>query len=138
MFRKILYPIVSYENASAASAHIKTFKQAGTQEVVALGIVELGGCAWTGRNLEQCRADRFEKERTEIETIVKELEKEGLKGKLIIEAGTPVHTILKVADDEKVSLIVIGPSRRNIKGLLLGKTTEDVVRHAKVPVLVMK
>ena len=138
MFRKILYPIVSYENASAASAHIKTFKQAGTQEVVALGIVELGGCAWTGRNLEQCRADRFEKERTEIETIVKELEKEGLKGKLIIEAGTPVHTILKVADDEKVSLIVIGPSRRNIKGLLLGKTTEDVVRLAKVPVLIMR
>ena len=138
MFRKILYPIDSYESASAASAHVKMLKQAGTREVVALGIVELGGCAWTGRNLEQCRADRFEKERTEIETIVKELEKEGLKGKLIIEAGTPVHTILKVADDEKVSLSVIGPSRRNIKGLLLGKTTEDVVRHAKVPVLVMK
>ena len=138
MFRKILYPIVSYENASAASAHIKTFKQAGTQEVVALGIIELGGCAWTGRNLEECRADRFERERAAIETIVKEMEKEGLKGKLLIEAGTPVHTILKVADDEKVSLIVIGPGRENIKGLLLGKTTEDVVRHAKVPVLVMR
>jgi nucleotide-binding universal stress UspA family protein len=138
VFRKILYPIVSYENASAASAHIKTFKQAGTQEVVALGIIELGGCAWTGRNLEECRADRFERERAAIETIVKEMEKEGLKGKLLIEAGTPVHTILKVADDEKVSLIVIGPGRENIKGLLLGKTTEDVVRHAKVPVLVMR
>jgi nucleotide-binding universal stress UspA family protein len=138
VFRKILYPIDSYESKSAASTHIKTFKQAGTQEVVVLGIVELGGCTWTGRNLEECRADRFERERTAIETIIKEMEKEGLKGKLIIEAGTPVHTILKVADNEKVSLIVIGPGRENIKGLLLGKTTEDVVRHAKVPVLVMK
>ena len=42
MFRKILYPIDSYESAAAASAHMKTFKQVGTQEVVALGIVELG------------------------------------------------------------------------------------------------
>lgn len=138
MFRKILYPIVSYENASAASAHIKTFKQAGTQEMVALGIIELGGCAWTGRNLEQCRADRFEKERTAIETIVKEMEKEGLKGKLIIEAGTPAHTILKVAHKEKVSLIVIGPRIENIKGILLEKAVEDVVRHATVPVLVIR
>ena len=138
MFRKILYPIDSYESASAASAHIKTFKQAGTQEVVALGVVELGGCAWTGRNLEQCLADRFEKERTEIESILKDMEKEGVRGKVIIEAGTPAHTILKVADEEKVSLIVIGPGRGNIKGLLLGEAVEDVVRHAKVPVLVMR
>jgi nucleotide-binding universal stress UspA family protein len=138
MFRKILYPIDSYESVSAVSAHMKTFKQAGTQEVVALGIVELGGCAWTGRNLEQCRADRFEKERTEIQSILKEMEKDGVKGKIIIEAGSPAHTILKVADEEKVSLIVIGPGRGNIKGLLLGKAVEDVVRHAKVPVLVMR
>jgi len=138
MFRKILYPIDSYESAAAASAHMKTFKQAGTQEVVALGIVELGGCAWTGRNLEQCRADRFEKERIEIQSILKEMEKEGVRGKVIIEAGTPAHTILKVADEEKVSLIVIGPGSGKVKGLLLGKAAEDVVRLAKVPVLIMR
>ena len=138
MFRKILYPIDSYESVSAASAHMKTFKQAGTQEVVALGIVELGGCAWTGRNLEECLADRFEKERTEIQAILKEMEKDGVRGKVIIEAGSPDYTILKVADEEKVSLIVIGPGRGNIKGLQLGKAVGDVVRHTKVPVLVMR
>ena len=83
MFRKILYPIDSYESVSAASANVRMFTQAGTQEVVALGIVELGGCAWTGRNLEECRADRFEKERTEIQSILKETEKEGVRGKVI-------------------------------------------------------
>ena len=138
MFRKILYPIDSYESASAASAHVKMFKQAGTQEVVALGVVELGGCAWTGRNLEECRADRFEKERTEIQAILKEMEKDGVKGKVIVEAGTPAHTILKVADEEKVSLIVIGPISGKVKGLLLGEAVADVVRRAKVPVLVIR
>ena len=138
MFRKILYPIDSYESAAAASAHMKTFKQTGTQEVVALGVVELGGCAWTGRNLEQCCADQFEKERTEIQSILKEMEKEGVRGKVIIEAGTPAHTILKVADEEKVSLIVIGPGRGDMKGLLLGEAVEDVVRYANVPILVMR
>ena len=138
MFRKILYPIDSYESVSAASAHIRMFKQAGTQEVVALGVVELGGCAWTGRNLEECRADRFEKERTEIQAILKEMEKDGVKGKVIVEAGTPAHTILKVADEEKVSLIVIGPISGKVKGLLLGEAVADVVRRAKVPVLVIR
>jgi nucleotide-binding universal stress UspA family protein len=66
------------------------------------------------------------------------MEKEGVRGKVIIEAGTSAHTILKVADEEKVSLIVIGPGRGNIKELLLGEALEDVVRHAKVPVLVMR
>ncbi len=49
MFRKILCPLDSYESAAEASAHMKMLKQAGTQEMVALGIVELGGCAWTGQ-----------------------------------------------------------------------------------------
>jgi len=31
VFRKILYPIDSYESASAASAHVKMLKQAGTE-----------------------------------------------------------------------------------------------------------
>jgi nucleotide-binding universal stress UspA family protein len=138
MFRKILYPIDSYESASTASAQVKMLKQAGTQEVVALGVVELGGCAWTGRNLEQCLADRFEKERTEIQAILKEMEKEGVRGKVVVEAGTPAHTILKVADEEKVTLIVIGPGRGDIRGILLGDAMLDVVRFAKVPVLVVR
>ena len=138
MFRKILYPIDSYESASAASAHVKMLKQAGTQEVVALGVVEIGGCAWTGRNLEQCYADRFEKERTEIQAILKEMERKGVRGKVIVESGIPAHTILKVADEEKVTLIVIGPGRGDMKGLLLGGAVEDVVRYANVPVLVMR
>jgi nucleotide-binding universal stress UspA family protein len=138
MFRKILYPIDSYESASTASAQVKMLKQAGTQEVVALGVVELGGCAWTGRNLEQCLADRFEKERTEIQAILKEMEKEGVRGKVVVEAGTPAHTILKVADEEKVTLIVIGPGRGDIRGILLGDAMLDIVRFAKVPVLVVR
>jgi len=138
MFRKILYPIDSYESASAASVHVKMLKQAGTQEVVALGVVEIGGYAWTGRNLAECYADRFERERTEIQAILKEMEKEGVRGKVVVEAGTPAHTILKVADEEKVTLIVIGPGRGDIRGILLGDAMLDVVRFAKVPVLVVR
>ena len=138
MFRKILYPIDSYESVSAASANVRMFKQAGTQEVVALGVVEIGGYAWTGRNLEECYADRFERERTEIQAILKEMEREGVRGKVIVEAGIPAHTILKVADEEKVTLIVIGPGRGDIQGILLGETILDIVRLARVPVLVMR
>jgi len=138
MFRKILYPIDSFEEAFKASAKLKKLKEAGTREVVVLGIVTLKGCEWTGRSLKECQIDSFGKEKAKMEAILKVIEENGLKGKPRIEIGRRAHTVLKVADEEEVSLIAIGPGSENIKGLLLGRVTAEVIRHAKVPVLVMK
>jgi len=113
-------------------------KSAGTQEVIVFGVITMEGCAWTGRNLEQCRADGFEKEKTQMETVLKEIEKHGIKGKVRIGVGTSGRTILKVADEEQASLIVMGTGSRNVKGLLLGRAVEEVVQQARVPVLVMR
>jgi len=121
-----------------ALAHLEEFKKAGTQEMVVLGVILLDGCGWTGRNLEECRLDQFERERAELEVVLKEIEKGGIKGKVRIEIGNSAHTILKAADEEDVSLIVMGTMSRSVKGLLLGRTTSDVVKRAKVPVLVMR
>jgi nucleotide-binding universal stress UspA family protein len=55
-----------------------------------------------------------------------------------IEVGTSGRIILKVADEEQASLIVMGTRSRNVKGLLLGRAVEEVVQQARVPVLVMR
>jgi len=53
--------------------------------------------------------------------------------------GHPAEDILKLAEDSKMSLIVVGSI--GVTGLdkfLLGSVTEKVVRNSKVPVLVVR
>jgi nucleotide-binding universal stress UspA family protein len=51
-------------------------------------------------------------------------------------AGIPYQEILRKADEEKVSLIVMGTQgRKGIDHLLFGSNAERVVRNAKCPVL---
>ena len=54
----------------------------------------------------------------------------------VIVAGIPYEEILKTADEEDVSLIVLGThGRKGIDHFLFGSTAERVVRSAKCPVL---
>ena len=138
MFERILCVIDCFEGVRVSLAHLEEFKKAGTQEVVVLGVISQGGCGWTGRNLEECRLDQFEKERVKVEIVLKEIEKGDVKGKIRIEVGVSAHSILKAASEENASLIVMGTGSGSVKGLLLGRITEGVVRHAKVPVLVTR
>jgi nucleotide-binding universal stress UspA family protein len=138
MFERILCVIDCFEGVRVSLAHLEEFKKARTQEVVVLGVISQGGCGWTGRNLEECRLDQFEKERVKLEIVLKEIEKGDVKGKIRIEVGVSAHSILKAASEENASLIVMGTGSGSVKGLLLGRITEGVVRHAKVPVLVTR
>jgi nucleotide-binding universal stress UspA family protein len=126
------------EGVRVSLAHLEEFKKAGTQEVVVLGVISQDGCGWTGRNLDECRLDQFEKERAKLEIVLKEIEKGDVKGKMRIEVGISAHSILKAANEENTSLIVMGTGSGSVKGLLLGRTTTEVVKRAKVPVLVMR
>jgi nucleotide-binding universal stress UspA family protein len=56
-----------------------------------------------------------------------------------IVSGIPYQEILKRAEDDKVSLIVMGTQgRRGIDHLLFGSNAEKVVRNAKCPVLTVR
>jgi len=56
-----------------------------------------------------------------------------------IVAGIPYEEILKKADEEKVSLIVMGTQgRKGIDHFLFGSTAERVVRNATCPVMTVR
>lgn len=56
-----------------------------------------------------------------------------------IPVGDPVTEIIKVADEENVSLIIIGSKGKGVlKKALMGSVSEGVLRSAHIPVLVMK
>jgi len=53
--------------------------------------------------------------------------------------GAPVPTIISLATDEHVDLIVMGTTgRTGLQRLLLGSVAEEVVRHAPCPVLTLR
>ncbi len=57
----------------------------------------------------------------------------------VIVAGIPYEEILKKADEENASLIVLGTQgRKGIDHFLFGSTAERVVRNAKCPVLTVR
>lgn len=71
--------------------------------------------------------------------VEKELKAAGFDVKVRIERGAPHTKILEVAEQEKASPIVIGShGRSNLGEMLLGSVSEHVIRHARVPVLVVK
>jgi len=70
----------------------------------------------------------------------KEFENSGLFTiRTIVREGVPADEILKVADEEKVDLIVVGSNgKRGLNRLITGCVSYEVERNASVPVIVEK
>jgi len=149
MFRKILllYPTDFSDCAAKALEYVKKLREAGTEEVVlvhvidvreietmATGVAELGmTTAEYEEALQKKMRDGAEKK---LEAVKEEL---GLKVSVKTPEGIPFKKILRIAEDEDVSLIVLGShGKSNIREMLLGSVSEKVVRGSKRPVLVIK
>ena len=62
-----------------------------------------------------------------------------LNVKVIIERGVPLKEMLKIEEEEKMSVIIIGShGKTNLEEVLLGSVSEKVIRQSKSPVLVIK
>ena len=65
--------------------------------------------------------------------------KPALIEKVVVRSGTPFNEISKAARELRVDVIIISThGHTGLKHLLLGSTTERVVRHADCPVFVVR
>lgn len=147
MFRKILYPTDFSKVADRALAYVKKLKEAGTEEVVILHVIEnydlelmVTACEWKEGNGEECvKWVEEDLRRKAMKQMQKLADETGLKVALMIREGKPFHQIVTVAGEENVSLIVMGShGRGEFAELLVGSVTENVIRHTKKPVLVVR
>ena len=150
MFKKILYPTDFSDCCAHAFEYVKRLKGAGTEEVVLLHVLDerelemIGeGVAWAGKDVEQflreTREKLKEKAKGRLEGLKGELEEQGLRVRVEIKEGIPFREIIEVADEEGVSLIVIGSHGKSmVREMLLGSVSEKVARKAKQPVLIVK
>lgn len=62
----------------------------------------------------------------------------GVKCSTFVEEGKPYEMLLKVADEWAADLIVIGThGRTGLSHLIMGSVAEHVVRHSKLPIIVI-
>lgn len=143
MFRKILYPTDFSDRSKKVLTYMKQFKDAGTEEVVILHVVDtrklhipevysIVGVSVLGDKQASEAAEEANK-------MAKQLNDIGLRTMIRIEKGIPFKEILRVETEEAISLIVIGShGTSNVEEMLLGSVSEKVIRKANGPVLVVR
>jgi nucleotide-binding universal stress UspA family protein len=81
---------------------------------------------------------RFAEVKARMEELKKDLQSEEFVVSTHVHYGTPLYNILEVSREVEASLIIIGRSGKSfLKGLALGSTSEEVIRRATVPLLVI-
>jgi nucleotide-binding universal stress UspA family protein len=141
MFKKILFPTDFSEVSRKAAKYIKQLKGSGVQEVVVLHVMDERELKVLSRVSQEYLRVREEVEKDiakEVAAIEADMTAHGFRVKTKIVTGKPFTEIMSTAAEEKVSLIVMGShGRSNIEEMLIGSVSENVIRHAKVPLLVI-
>jgi nucleotide-binding universal stress UspA family protein len=141
MFKTILFPTDFSDVSRKAVKYIKRLKGAGAQEVVVLHVIdekELRILSKVGDQYVQITTQMEEEIEKQMASIEADMTAQGFRVKLKVKTGNPFTQIMTTAADEKVSIIVLGShGRSNIAEMLIGSVSENVIRHAKVPSLVI-
>jgi nucleotide-binding universal stress UspA family protein len=129
MHKKILYPITFEELSFDILSCILGLKKTGMEEIVLLHIID-------GVGRPEKQAELAETNMTQAVGIAK---KAGIRVKKRIETGAPYKEILRVAAEEKASLIVSDRQRKKENGeIFIGSTTDKIIRYGNIPVYIPK
>ena len=143
MFRKILYPTDFSDGSKKAQNYLFQLKEAGAEEVVILHVIDTRLLhipeIYKIVVLSLFGEKQATAARRKANDTARKLRTVGLKTSIRIEKGIPSREILKIEQEEDVSLTVIGShGTSNVKEMLLGSVVEKVVRKAEKPVLVVR
>jgi nucleotide-binding universal stress UspA family protein len=144
MFEKILFPTDFSDVAVKALQYVKQLRDAGGREVVVLHVIdqsnlELLSSFSTVQDYMTIEKEIDRRATEEIGFISNELRQLGFSVTERMEKGIPLRVVLKVAEEERPSVIVLGShGKSNLEEMLLGSISEKVVRKSKHPVLVVK
>jgi len=140
MFKRILFPIDFSLHSNTLSRCISNLKMMGMEEAILLHVIDPTDAAqWA--NVEEAIAGRkkeAEEKMEEISSAALSAHK-GVRGRHMTAVGLPYRMILKTAQEEKASLIVMGSHGHSyMEDALLGSVTNSVIRKTNIPVIIAK
>lgn len=140
MYGRILIPTDGSESSFKAAEHSINLARIFGSKLIVLHVVD-------SKALAGFKAEEREKALQHLRTlgseavkkVVKKARTENVEVEEVIRDGVPTETILDLADEAKVNLIVMGTrGLTGIQRILLGSTVERVIRWASCPVLVVR
>lgn len=138
VFGKILFPTDFSPHANKIMELIPELKRAGLQEAVFLHVINpMKATRWIGVDENLIERTRVEADRR-LKGICENLASaHGMTVKCRVQIGVTHQEIIRVAGEEKASLIIMGSHGHGyFRGALLGSNTQSVMRQAKVPLLI--
>ncbi|ADY73962.1 UspA domain-containing protein [Desulfurobacterium thermolithotrophum DSM 11699] len=153
LFKKVLYPTDFSELSNIAKNYVMKLKEANTQEVIILHVIHplefslpqfddpfALDVATIYANIPEIEKEVLKRHEEILNIVAEEFKNQGFSVKKVMTIGDPKEEIVRIADEEKVNVIVIG---YHGKGLLerileMGSTAKTVIKKAKCPVLVIK
>src|SRR5690606_25537935 len=143
IYRKIMVATDGSENVrKAVETAIEIAKISGAK-LYAVYVINYGGPSITypgNVGWERVALDYFKTEGREATTYVENLAKvENVNVESVLLEGNPANEIVDFAEENDIDLIVTGTlGRTGIQRFLLGSVAENVVRHSKKAVLVVR
>ena len=141
--KSILCPIDFSDFSAAAYQHALSLAEYYNAKLVALHVVELWKYPFADYAAHEADYGRFSAAMNEggelkLQRFVKEHSSGDVQPKIIVHQGNAPNCILSFAQKEKMEGIVMGThGRRGFDRLVLGSTTDRVIRKAACPVLVV-
>ncbi|MFC1802444.1 universal stress protein [Thermoproteota archaeon] len=143
MYEKILVPVDGSEHSLNALKHAVTLAKVHNSEITVISVIEELRLPFGAQYSLWANESHQELIRTSLESInkvitaIKQKEPELLIDSEIIE-GEPAKTIVKTAEMNNCSLIVMGKRGMGfIEELIMGTVTHKVVNTSKVPVTIV-
>ena len=147
MNKKILLPTDGSKNSERAGEYAIYHADITGDEIVVLHVIDTDYL--NAIPLPDIRNDLDKELRADgkkaVETFKNQLEDSQCSGKcqniefkVLVKEGKPADVILKTIDEENIDQVIIGKSgKHGLERFLLGRTSDKVVKEAKVPVNVI-
>lgn len=138
MYDRILFPTDGSDGENRALEHVLDIASAHGSTVHLLNVADTTRDSLT--RIQGEVVDVLEREGKDIlEEVAERARERDVETVSTVIQGEPYRTIVEYADEYDVDLIVMPThGRRGLQRLLLGSTTERVVRRAEVPVLTIR
>lgn len=142
MIERILYPTKFEEFSLEILKSICCLKSTGLETVVLLHVIDINnpyklfsqgelGIVVNLTKIQEAASER-------LSSYSEYLASKGVEGRIAVAAGPLVSEIIRIAQEERASLIVTGRRQRGLLGdLFIGSTTDRIINESPIPVLVM-
>ncbi|MFW6194267.1 MAG: universal stress protein [Halobacteriota archaeon] len=143
MLKRALFPTDFSQVAEGIVRWLPNLKNMGVDEVLLMRVINLTKVVGvtSGFNVDSWIKHEEEVSEKELARMVDDLKKNGIGARYVtpVPRGDPVAEIVRTAEEENASFIVIGSKGKGfLKEMLMGSVSEGVVRKSKIPVMVVK